>query len=239
MAFATRGYGEYDGLGTDNKDKLRSAVITAALQGVGIAALLLLPTAIIVDESEPDTIKVNNITPITVPPPPPPKPIEKVEDIVKPRPSLPAPTPTAPDPVFPIERDFGTIGEPILDGDFSIDPLPGGGTTIDDGAITVIPIPDPVLVAPQWDQRFARQFQPNFPSGKLRAGIEGVVKVRVLVGTNGRVKAVEQISATDPAFFKATERHALRKWRFKPATRDGQPIEDWKTISVNFTINDQ
>jgi len=50
------------------------------------------------------------------------------------------------------------------------------------------------------------------------------------------VKAVEQVSATSNAFFEATRRQALAKWRFKPATRGGIPQESWKTMSVRFEL---
>jgi protein TonB len=53
------------------------------------------------------------------------------------------------------------------------------------------------------------------------------------------VKAAESVSATSPAFFEATRRQALSKWRFKPATRGGVPQESWKTMSVRFEIKDQ
>jgi periplasmic protein TonB len=71
----------------------------------------------------------------------------------------------------------------------------------------------------------------------LRLEIEGSVTVRVLIGTDGRVRQVQVVRATDPEFAKATERQALRAWRFKPATRDGVPVEDWQTLTVRFDIN--
>ena len=39
------------------------------------------------------------------------------------------------------------------------------------------------------------------------------------------------------AFAKATEKQALKAWRFKPATRDGIAVEDWQTLTVRFDIN--
>jgi protein TonB len=61
----------------------------------------------------------------------------------------------------------------------------------------------------------------------------------VLIGVDGRVKAAQSVSATSAAFFEATRRQALSKWRFKPATRGGIPEESWKTLSVRFLIKDQ
>ena len=82
----------------------------------------------------------------------------------------------------------------------------------------------------------AREFQPPYPPQLLRTGVEGKAVVRVLVGTDGRVKQVAVISADDPLFADATERQALRRWRFKPATRDGVAVESWKQLTVRFEI---
>lgn len=99
--------------------------------------------------------------------------------------------------------------------------------------------PPPPLVLATTDPRFARDFQPDYPPTELRAGRDGKVSVRVLIGADGRVKAVEQVSATSAAFFEATRRQALAKWRFKPASRGGAPEESWKQMSVRFNIEDQ
>ena len=79
-------------------------------------------------------------------------------------------------------------------------------------------------------------FQPSYPSRLARQDIEGVAVVRVLIGSDGRVKAVEQVSATDPEFFEATRTQAMRHWRFKPATRDGVAVESWRTMTVRFEL---
>ena len=50
------------------------------------------------------------------------------------------------------------------------------------------------------------------------------------------MKGVEKIRATSDAFFRATERQALRHWRFKPATVDGRPVESRTTMTVHFQL---
>ena len=35
------------------------------------------------------------------------------------------------------------------------------------------------------------------------------------------------------------QRHALRKWRFRPATRDGVAVASTKVLTVRFTLNDR
>ena len=98
------------------------------------------------------------------------------------------------------------------------------------------PTPSPVLTGPSVDPRYARDLQPNYPAGEQRAGREGLVTVRILVGVDGRVKQVERVSAASEAFYAATERQALAKWRFRPATRDGVPVEGWRTMTVRFEM---
>lgn len=97
-------------------------------------------------------------------------------------------------------------------------------------------VPTPIFKAAIRDPRFAKEFQPDYPVSKLRLEIEGSVTVRILVGTDGRVRQVQILNATDPDFARATEKQALKAWRFKPATRDSVPVEDWQTLTVRFDI---
>jgi protein TonB len=63
------------------------------------------------------------------------------------------------------------------------------------------------------------------------------VRVRVTIGADGRVKAAEKVSATSDAFWRNTERQALTRWRFRPATVDGRPIESSKVLNVKFQLD--
>jgi periplasmic protein TonB len=88
------------------------------------------------------------------------------------------------------------------------------------------------------DPRYARALQPDYPMSMRRAGIEGRVTVRVLIGTDGRVKDVALVQSPDPAFYETTRRHALDNWRFKPATVDGEAVEAWFQMNLVFKLND-
>ena len=111
------------------------------------------------------------------------------------------------------------------------------GTGVSGVKVDPIKLPS-VLVDPQIDSRFASGFQPTYPADERRAGNQGRVVVRVLIGVDGRVKEVEKLLATSDSFFEVTRRRALEKWRFKPGTRDGVPVEAWRTMSVTFVLND-
>lgn len=217
--------------GANRNDRIRSAVIVTAIQGSAIAALIAFPAAVITQLPQQENPKVINIR---VPPPPaPPEPAPKQS---KPTTQIDAPTPKT-----AVPRQNPIIAPPL---DIFVAPPSfgdAGGKTITgqpSGTGTEMRIPEPVIVKPKLDQRYARFFQPDYPTHKLRASEEGQVKINVLVGTDGRVRKVQQLSASDPAFWRATERHAIKRWRFTPGTRDGQPAEQWFAVTVAFTIND-
>ena len=92
---------------------------------------------------------------------------------------------------------------------------------------------EPLLVAPRM---ISRAVQPPYPPAMQRLGIEGAVTVRVLVSSDGQALRIEAVSVDQEAFFAATRAWALKHWRFAPATRDGVPYEEWRTMTVRFTM---
>lgn len=170
--------------------------------------------------------------------PPPPQP----HDPPKPQPRLkdtPAVDSPRPDPVDvtkpPVETTAGANAAPLVDLPPGPEVLVGSGA----GTMPVTPVHVPVVFGPEIDSRYADSFQPAYPAGERTAEREGRVVVRVLIGADGRVKAVEPVSAASAAFFEATRRQALAKWRFKPATRDGVPVEAWRTMAVRFELGNE
>ncbi len=173
-------------------------------------------------------------------------PLQKFED--------PLPPPPQPDPLpkpetkTPVESKIvspkpivETRSETAVDTTRDIPIVPPQPIVVEKVGTPVVadpPKPPPPLVPAGTDPRYAGDFQPQYPSSELRAEREGTVSVRVLIGVDGRVKAVEQVRATSPAFFEATRRQALAKWRFRPATRGGVAEESWKVLNVRFTLDD-
>jgi protein TonB len=100
------------------------------------------------------------------------------------------------------------------------------------------PPPPPFRRAAELDPRYASELQPPYPATEQRAEREGFVRVRVRIGPDGRVIAIERLSATSDAFWRVTEQHARRHWRFRPATLDGRPVEDSKVMTLNFRLVD-
>lgn len=163
-------------------------------------------------------------------PPPPP--------IVKPATKVDAKTPITETPYRPPVIPVAPSDNNIRTTTDLFPPLPpqpevGTGTVV-----TPLVIAKPVIVGAAYDPRFANALQPPYPAAEQRAGNSGRVVLRVLIGADGRVKQVERIAAASDAFFAAAERQALTKWRFKPATSDGTPIEQWKTMSLRFVLQE-
>lgn len=98
---------------------------------------------------------------------------------------------------------------------------------------------DPVRVQSLFDPRFAGSQQPPYPSSEERAEREGSVRIRVTIGPDGRVTATQRLAATNDAFWRATETQARNRWRFRPATLDGRPVQDSKVITIYFRLDGQ
>ncbi len=99
-------------------------------------------------------------------------------------------------------------------------------------------IPPPVRRAAEVDPRFRDALQPPYPPDRERAQQAGRVRVRITIGTDGRVTGIEQISASHEAFWRVTQRQALNRWRFRPATENGRPVVSTMTMNVTFRIPD-
>jgi protein TonB len=202
---------------------------TVAVHALLVGAFLLIPRDVI-DVFTPTP----PITTYPVPqdPPPPEQTVEKPVDQKVPVQPKPSETPTVADPLVTLPS-----GDPPLTG------TADSGQRVDPGPTILLPPADPprepVMVEASIDPRARAAFQPDYPGTMIRQGAEGAVTVRITIGPDGRVTDIAKISATDDRFWLATQRHALRKWRFRPATRDGVAVASTKVLTVRFTLTDQ
>jgi len=79
-----------------------------------------------------------------------------------------------------------------------------------------------------------RQSLPTYPPAAKSVRASGVVKVEVTVNENGEVAEVGK--ASGHAMLQAAAKDAVRKWRFKPFTRDGQPVRANGYVNFNFNL---
>ena len=79
--------------------------------------------------------------------------------------------------------------------------------------------------------------EPKYPPMARQMRVEGSVEIQALVGVDGNVEQVRivNVSRTGVGFEKATE-EAVRKWRYKPATKHGVKVRMWVQIRVPFRV---
>ena len=76
---------------------------------------------------------------------------------------------------------------------------------------------------------------PRYPAAARREGVAGAVVIRGIVRRDGRFDVVEIIKDLPYGLGEAA-RDAVRRWRFRPATFRGEPIDVYYTVTVNFRL---
>jgi periplasmic protein TonB len=99
------------------------------------------------------------------------------------------------------------------------------------------PLPPPPAPVRKAAKLLSGDLEPPYPISEQRAEVEGTVTVRLAISPDGKVVRVEKVRATSDAFFQATQRHAMRNWRFRPATVDGRPVESSTVMTVHFKLD--
>jgi TonB family protein len=75
---------------------------------------------------------------------------------------------------------------------------------------------------------------PDYPSEWKRAGVQGTVHLRATIAKDGSVKEISVVDG-DARLAKSAEK-ALKQWRYKPAMREGAPVEVRTTVAVAFAL---
>jgi TonB family protein len=76
---------------------------------------------------------------------------------------------------------------------------------------------------------------PRYPATARRANIQGAVVVRGIVRRDGTIDNLEVIKDL-PYGLGDEARRAVSRWRFRPATYRGEPIDVYYTVTVNFKL---
>ncbi|MDI9239662.1 energy transducer TonB [Lysobacter sp. LF1] len=75
---------------------------------------------------------------------------------------------------------------------------------------------------------------PSYPEELLCDNVGGQVVLQLSIGTDGRPASVEVFRGSGVAALDKAALEGVRGWRFKPATRDGQPLTSKLQVPVNF-----
>ena len=79
------------------------------------------------------------------------------------------------------------------------------------------------------------QVAPRHPPELLKARIEGTVVLLFVLDENGRVQDPRVESSSRPEFEKPALA-AVRKWRFKPGTREGKAVRSYVRQQIAFRL---
>jgi protein TonB len=111
--------------------------------------------------------------------------------------------------------------------------LPGEGTG---GAPAPEPKREPVFVAAK---RVADRCPvPAYPRREREKGIEGRVRLRLLVDAEGNVKEAAVARSSGSEALDEAALAAAKEWHFEPATEDGTPVASVVLQPLDFRIDD-
>ena len=80
-----------------------------------------------------------------------------------------------------------------------------------------------------------KDVKPVYPEEAQKAGIQGIVIIEAVIGTDGSViegKILRPVELLDKAALDA-----VMQWRYTPTLLNGEPVELVMTVTVTFTLN--
>jgi len=78
---------------------------------------------------------------------------------------------------------------------------------------------------------------PRYPPQALRRGESGTVLLRAHVGADGVPYAIDLVQSSGSRLLDHAASEALRRWRFRPAQRNGQPVPSLVQIPIVFNAD--
>ncbi len=212
-------------LQAESRPEVARILAMAAAIGVHALAFLLLlipmttprPEANAV-EPQPPWVQEIKITPPPLPPIVPVRRIQPLQPQVQPRvvPQITAPA------VAPVIVENGSVAaDPIADSPPSIADIP-----LNPG----IPLAGVQL-------EYATAPPPPYPPIAARNGLQGQVLLKILVDTDGSPLDVQVSKSSGHRLLDdAARRFVLKRWRFKPAMRDGQAVQAYGLVPIDFSM---
>lgn len=187
------------------------------------------------------------VAPLVVPIPPAPHVLSELDRTLEPPPQAPPTVPVAPPKGQP---DKGVI-EPVVDPPELppiVEPPPVGTTGGDPNVKTVqvFPPAPPGPPEPPETKRFyyadelpvpIREVKPEYPRIAQEAGVEGTVVVHVYLGKDGRVLKAELDEKARVPLLDDAALEAAKRWVFKPAFTNNQPVSVWVVLPFRFILH--
>ena len=143
-----------------------------------------------------------------------------------PRPSIPIATESedVPDDVTieTTDLDFDKV-------DLHVPPPPGENTVIEEPEEEIL---EYFMVEEK--PAIIKQVAPEYPKVALKAGIEGTVHLKVLVGKDGKVEQATAVKGKE--IFHKPALQAIHQYLFKPARQNDRPVKVYLVMPIRFRI---
>lgn len=181
-----------------------------------LLAGLVLFDVIPISKPKPEALVVTLLALPTEPPPQ--VPVEQVKPAEQPKPQLSSPVQIVQvqpvTPVMPVAVKVAPVAPPVV-----VPPAPSGPVSVSDlGSKMVAMTP------------------PRYPIESRRRKEQGTVVLSLLLGLDG---SVAQISLAHSSGFERLDKAALeavRKWRWSPTVRNGEPVQVRGTVDIPFIL---
>jgi outer membrane biosynthesis protein TonB len=181
----------------------------------------------------PSSDKTGRQTPVPVAPPP----LQLEAKVANPLDAIPAPPKSAP-PMLLLGKPSSPPPSPRLQ------EVPARVT----GSVEVVADPYPSLRVPA--ERSAKKsrrgmslqlghlssrVEPSYPEGARQQGVEGTVKMHLVIGRDGSVENLTAI--TGPPLLASIAASAVRQWRYTETLLAGQPVETEEDVAITFRLS--
>jgi protein TonB len=80
------------------------------------------------------------------------------------------------------------------------------------------------------------QPKPEYPALAQESHVEGTVRLRAVIGTDGRIRNLKVVRG-HPALVRAAL-PAIARWHYKPTVLAGEPVEVETEIDVSFRLHE-
>lgn len=79
---------------------------------------------------------------------------------------------------------------------------------------------------------------PVYPEEARKEGLQGTVRVKVVVGVDGLVESAEVLESSGAAILDEAALESAKNYRFNPATREGAPVRCAVVLPVHYRLGD-
>ncbi len=95
------------------------------------------------------------------------------------------------------------------------------------------------LVPPGFDAAYLHNPKPSYPRAAVRMGLEGEVRIEVLVGADGKPRGLTLAQSSGHAVLDEAALETVATWRFVPARRGGEAVAARVEVPIRFKLNQE